>query len=277
MEKENKSLELSCYVAGAGAFGVFFRWMQLQLAYNDNDLPDKSAWNFLVPLLMAVGAFVFYRFVKGMKKRHKVVPDDFFAALKNEGKIYAVCRWAIGSAMIAGGVWLFFSCETDLNSVFLRILAVLGILTGVSFPLLLTMANKPHITGNSAKLLLSVVPVLFSGMWLLTCYKQNSINPVQWDFVVEIITVIITLSAFLNVAGFAYNVPNWKKSMFYCMFGAMLCIMSLADSRYMGQQVMFASAAFMMLMYNWIMIANSQTDVKAPFEGINDGDAAENR
>ena len=26
-----KSLELICYIAGAGAFGVFLRWMQLQL------------------------------------------------------------------------------------------------------------------------------------------------------------------------------------------------------------------------------------------------------
>ena len=37
-----KSLELICYIAGAGAFGVFLRWMQLQLAFNELGLPEKS-------------------------------------------------------------------------------------------------------------------------------------------------------------------------------------------------------------------------------------------
>ena len=40
-----KSLELACYIGGAGAFGVFLRWLQLQLAFNELGLPDPSAFH----------------------------------------------------------------------------------------------------------------------------------------------------------------------------------------------------------------------------------------
>ena len=32
---QKKSLEITCYVAGAGAFGVFLRWLQDQLAFDE--------------------------------------------------------------------------------------------------------------------------------------------------------------------------------------------------------------------------------------------------
>ena len=49
---QKKSLEITCYVAGAGAFGVFLRWLQDQLAFDENGLSEKSVFNFLVPLLL---------------------------------------------------------------------------------------------------------------------------------------------------------------------------------------------------------------------------------
>ena len=270
MIKDSKSLEISCYVLGAGAFGIFFRWMQLQLAYNDNDLPDASAWNVLVPLLIAAAAFVFLRFVKKTEKEKLYLPDDFFEALKNEGKLFNICRWAIGGIMILGSAYLFLSCELDQNVIFLKILAVFGVLAGVSFPLLLSSANKPHATSNTTVTLFSLAPILFFAMWLLTSYKQNSINPVKWDYVVEILTLIIALLAFFRVAGFAYGVADYKKAMFFSMWGAMLCLTSIADSRYLAQQIMLASAALMLLMHNWIMVANLRTREGNGFEGVSD-------
>lgn len=269
MLKDSKALEISCYVVGAGAFGIFFRWMQLMLAYNDEELPDASAWNVLVPLLIAAGAFVFYRFLSRLKKERLCVPEDFFAALKNEGKLYTFCRWAIGFVMIAGSILLLATCELDINVVFLRILAAFGILAGISFPLLLSAANKPHVTGRGRITLCSLLPILFSAMWLLTCYKQNSINPVVWDYIIELLTLIVCLIAFFRMAGFAYGVVDSRKSMFFCMFGGMLCIMSIADSRYLGQQVMLGATALMLIMFNWIMVTNLETRAKEPQKDIN--------
>lgn len=267
MGKDSKSLEISCYVVGAGAFGIFFRWMQLQLAYNENGLPDRSAWNVLVPLLIVAGAYVFYRFIQKTKKERKYVPEDFYEALANKGKLYQICRWAIGALMILGSAYLFVSCDVDKNAVFLKILSVFGVLTGVAFPLLLEMANRPHAAGNSTLTLLAVLPVFFYAMWLLTSYKQNSINPVTWDYLVEVVTITVSLLAAFRMAGFAYGVPDAGRSMFYCMTGGMLCIMSLSDKRYLAQQIMLASSALMMVMYNWIMVANLRTGEYSVFSG----------
>ena len=64
-----RALETTCYTCGAGAFGVFFRWLQHMTAFNDAGLVDKSAFNFLVPL-MVVGCIVPYqRFLKRLMKR----------------------------------------------------------------------------------------------------------------------------------------------------------------------------------------------------------------
>ena len=257
MKSESKSLEISCYVLGAGAFGVFFRWMQLQLAYNDNNLPDRSVWNILVPVLIIIGAFVFARFVKKVKKEKLYLPGDFFSALRNDSKLFMICRWAIGGIMIIGSIYLFASCETDRNVVFLKILAGFGILTGIAFPLLLTMANKPHVSGTSVTLF-SIIPIFFYATWLLTSYKQNSINPVPWDYAIEIITIALALVAAFRVAGFAYGIPNMEKSMFFSMMAGMMCVMSLADTRYLAQQIMLGASAAMFIMYNWIMVSNLQ-------------------
>ena len=46
---QKKSLEISCYVCGAGAFGVFFRWLQDQMAFDEAGLAERSVFNYLVP------------------------------------------------------------------------------------------------------------------------------------------------------------------------------------------------------------------------------------
>lgn len=56
-----RALELNAYAVGAGAFGVFFRWMQRQLAF-ENGLAKSSFWNLIVPLSILVVGYVFLRF-----------------------------------------------------------------------------------------------------------------------------------------------------------------------------------------------------------------------
>ena len=85
MLKDSKSLETCCYVIGAGAFGIFFRWMQLQLAF-DNGLPGKSVWHFFVLLLIAASAAVFWYFIRKFEKAGLSLSGNFFEALSNGGK-----------------------------------------------------------------------------------------------------------------------------------------------------------------------------------------------
>ena len=255
MLKDSKSLETCCYVIGAGAFGIFFRWMQLQLAF-DNGLPGKSVWHFFVLLLIAASAAVFWSFIRKFEKAGLSLSGNFFEALSNGGKVYTVLRWALGGILCAGSVLLFMGSELDANVTFLRVLAGFGLLSGISFPLLLSCANRPHAVKNSTLTLLALFPLFLFATWLLTSYKQNSINPIIWLYAIEVLTLIVDMLAFFRIAGFAYGVPDAKKTMFNCMLGAMLSLMSLADNRYLGQQVMFLAVALIFILVVWIMIAN---------------------
>ena len=101
-----KPLEITCYTAGAGAFGVFFRWLQVQLAFDENGLNEKSFFNVLVPLLIVASALLFRHFVEQMRMRHIDVPGDFCHALYNPGKLFTILRWLVGFVMVAGAASL---------------------------------------------------------------------------------------------------------------------------------------------------------------------------
>ncbi len=255
MQMQKKSLEITCYVLGAGAFGVFLRWLQDQLAFNDAGLPEKSVFHFLVPLFIFAAAYVFIRFVDNFRATRYYLPDNFHEAFRNEGKSYTFFRWAIGALMCIGALIVLFTCEVEKHPSLLRGIAVLGILTGISYSLFLEFANKKR-THPSILCVLSIMPVLLFSYWLVATYKMNDINSVVWSFGIEIVSIIISILAFFRIAGYAFGTPKSGHSMFYSMMGAAMCVMTVADTRNMGLQIMFFSAALMLIFYNWIMIKN---------------------
>ena len=250
------ALETVCYVAGAGAFSVFIRWLQTMLAYNEENLVDASVFNFLVPAIVAASVFMFRGFIKKFKKERYFISEDFFEAFKNDSKVYSVLRWLIGVIMIVGSVLLLMECEVDREVKFLRILSLGGVLTGIYFPMLLTSANKPHVTKPATACFLVTVPIVFFCFWLITCYKVNAINPVLWDYGMEVITLIVCILSFFYLAGFPYSVQKPWRSMFFAMLGCAMCIMMMADERYFGLELMYFASAAMQLYCVWVMICN---------------------
>ena len=251
-----KPLEITCYTAGAGAFGVFFRWLQVQLAFDENGLNEKSFFNILVPLLVVASALLFRHFVEQMRLRRIAVPEDFCRALYNPGKLFAVLRWAAGLVMIAGAALLLTSSEADPNAKMIHVLCALAALSGLAFPLVLGQANYDSFGHQSLVRLGATLPVLMYAFWLVLSYKQNSLNSVPWSFAVEVLAIICAMMGFFRVSGFAYHVPAGYKALFAAMLGAATCIMALADERYMGMQLIFVASTGMLLLYVWIFVRN---------------------
>lgn len=267
-----RALEVNAYVVGAGAFGVFFRWMQCQLAFDDLGLPEKSFWNVMVPLSILIVGYVFLRFVDKFRNQRYYLPDAFNLALENKGRLYAVIRWAVGGLMCVGALVILATCETDKHAVLLRVIALLAALTGISFPLLLSSANKEkELLRPRILCLYSLFPILLFAAWLIFSYIENAINSVVWGYAIEIITICFAMVSFFRVAGFTYGQPNVWRAMFFAMFGAFLCIMSLADSRNVGLQIVLLSAALMLIVYNWIMVTNLQQRDAESREAPQDG------
>ncbi len=259
---QKKSLEITCYVAGAGAFGVFLRWLQDQLAFDENGLSEPSVFNFLVPLMLLAAAWMFTRFINKIQDDKLYVPRDFCDALFNPGKLFAIARWAIGLLMCLGSVVLLMTSETDVDADFIRIICLLGFLSGLAFPFVLGSANYDEFANVRFVRLCMMMPILLFSAWLILCYKQNSYNSVVWSYVIEMATIIVALLAFFRIAGYAFFAPNWRKCMLAIMMGAAMCIMSLADERYMGMHIIMLSAALMLILYNWILFKNLRKKVK---------------
>lgn len=257
-------LQIGVFVIGAGAFGVFFRWLQLQLAF-ENGLAGSSLWNIVVVLCILAAAWIFRRFVEQYRDDHCHLPTEFHGALKNDRLLYRMVRIALGGLMCLGALLVAAKSEVDPNAGFLRVLAALGFLTGLSWPLLLREANREP--GESKTWLLclySMLPVLLFAFWLVYDYKLNSLNSVMWGYVVEVLTVCVVLLAFFRLAGFAFGQPNAEKALRLSMLGSFLCLMSLADDRHTGLQIMLFATAMMLVLYTWIMVDNLVQGEKPP-------------
>ena len=253
---QKRSLEQSCYVAGAGAFGVFFRWLQNMLAFDEAGLNEKSAFNVLVPLLIIAAGLVFRRYYDRLHRQKYYVSGDFCEALYNPGKLFTIARWVAGGVMFLGAAVLVLTTETDPNANWLRVLAMLAALSGLAYPLVLGSANYDEFANVGLVRLGMLMPVLLYAVWLVLSYKQNSYNSVAWSYALEMTVIIITMLAYFRVSGFAFFVVDERKCLFLVMLAGALCIMVLADERYMGMQMIFLASAMQLLLYNWVLIMN---------------------
>ena len=251
-----KPLEICCYVAGAGAFGVFFRWLQDQLAFDENGLNERSFFNLLVPAMVIASALVFRHFIRSMQDKRLAPPKDFCKALYNPGKIFAILRWLAGLVMIAGAVVLMMTTETDTNADMIRVLCLLAALSGLAFPLVLGQANYETFEHQTLVRIGSMLPVLMYAVWLILSYVRNQLNSVVWSFAVELVTIMFAMMGFFRVGCFAFHVEKQYNALFGAMMGTMMCIMALADERYMGMQLILLASAGMLLLYTWILVRN---------------------
>ena len=255
---QKKPLEITCYVAGAGAFGVFFRWLQDQLAFDEAGLNEKSVFNLLVPALIVAAALLFHRFVSDMKERRLCAPEDFCDAFYNPGRLFTAARWAAGLVMAAGAALLLMSSEADPHAEMIRVLCLLAALSGLAFPLTLGAANYEYLAHEKLVRLGMMLPVMTYALWLVLSYVQNSQNSVPWSFAVEIAAIIAAMLGFFRAAGFAFRVPDGHRALFAVMLGGAMCILALADERYMGMQLIFLASAGMLILYEWILVRNLQ-------------------
>lgn len=251
----NKALELSLYVAGAGAFGVFLRWMEDQLSFNEQGLADPGAFHVLFPLFLAACAAVFLHFVVDIDHRHYYVPEQFEKALCSELTLHRVLSIVLGAMMALGGLMLLSKSELDPFTGMLRTLSALAALSGIAYPLVLEEARKEQIRAGLLCLLM-LLPVLLFAVWLLLSYRNNIINSVPLAYGPDMLAAILAMLAYFRMAGFAFGSAKPSRALFLVMLSASVCILSVADKRYLGMEVILLAAAGQLLLYLWIMLKN---------------------
>ena len=251
-----KSLELVLYIAGGGAFGVFLRWLQLQLAFNEMGLPEKSSFHVILVLYFIACAGVFLHFIRRYDKARLSAPEDFREAFGNTGRLYLALRVAAGLIVAAGAVLLFMQTELDKNSTDYRVLSGLALLSGLAFPVWLTLANREKPPKSWLLCVLSFLPMFCFAAWMVICYKLNTINSVLWSFAVELVAIALSMLAFFRLGGFVFGRPSWKHCLFTCAMAAVFCITCLAEERYLGMQLIFIGTAGELMLCCWILVTH---------------------
>ena len=248
------ALIICCFTCAAGAIGAFCRWLQNQIAFDSAGLSKNSPWNYFVALVLVAAALCFWFFVRKYSDSGLVMEKDFYSVFRGSTRFFVTGAWLIGAAMIFGGLILIATMGDDLPQVLYRAIAILGILSGVAFPLMATGSEKRLSPGLNS--LFATVPVLLFCLWLITSYKQNSTNPTVWAYAVEILAAAGSLLAFFYCAGYPYGRARPRSSLYFSMLGAFLCVVTLADDRGFGLQLMFFSAAAMQLFWAWMIVSN---------------------
>ena len=250
-----KPLELSLYVAGAGAFGVFLRWLENQLAFTEDGLAEPSAFHVIVPLFLVACLVVFWRFLEKIEAKRYYIPEEFGKALVSEHKLHELLSYAAGGVMALGALLLFSKSETDPFVITLRLMSGLALLSGAFFPLVLREARRerPRL-GLLCPLML--LPMLLYAVWLILSYRRNSINSVPLAYGLDMMTALAAMVAYFHMAGFAFGGAKPKRALLAVMFGGSMCIMSLADGRYLGMEMILLASAGQMLLYVWILLQN---------------------
>ncbi len=249
-----------CFVCALGAFGAFFRWLQNQLSYNvETKINDPSMWNVMVPLILIAAAVIFYLLIRRLLGE-LTDPADMYAAFRGTTFFHPVAAWIVGGISIIGGIVTLFATSADAQSGILTLISLLTILTGITFPSICT-ASKNHLSPAVVSIF-SVFPIVLFTLWLIACYMRNSSVPNVWTYGIEIVTVSLIIIAFYYNAGFGFGKPKPRTALYTSMLAAFMCLVSLADSRYFGMQLILCGTAGMLLMYCWMIVSNMREPEK---------------
>lgn len=178
------ALTICCFTCAAGAIGAFCRWLQNQLAFDESGLSAQSVWNYIVPLVILAAAVCFYSFVLKYKRSGLVMTTDFYDTFSSSTLLFVPAAWIIGALMIFGSMILIATCADNSSVILYRILAGLGVLSGISFGLTAVGARRKYESGLICVFV--TVPVIQFCLWLITSYKQIPRTPpfgsMPWKF-----------------------------------------------------------------------------------------------
>ncbi len=254
-DKIKDALTMLCYVCALGAFGAFFRWLQMQTARDaDTGMMNPSILNILLPLTIIAAALVLWQRSRKLTAGEYAFPEGMSDALRGLSIVYIVCAWVIAALMVIGGIMTIMSSTLDSLRGMYVLISVLAMLSGLSFPLICS-ASRSRYSPTLISVLMTI-PIAMYAIWLVASYRGSSNDPNVWRYAIEIITICVVIIALLYVAGYAFGKPAPKKACYSSLLAAFMCITTLSDSRYMGLELIFLATAGMLLIYSWLIIKN---------------------
>jgi len=245
MQREAWTYSMTATVLGA--FGVLLRWLQCEIIFDDvTGLPIKNApvSYFLVLFLLAVAAGLWWLSGRMSVRRSSQEPEE---ALSQPNREVGVLLGVAAAAVAVGAIWMFLK---EINTL-MRVTALLGLL---SAPVLAMMPSLPRWGGFGA--LLSLIPVVFFSLWIVMFYKENAVNPIVWEYGVQMLAIAAGLLAAYRLCGYLFYRINARRTVFSCALALTVCLTVLMDQASMGERIMFAGWGIGYGTLCWVLLNN---------------------
>ena len=229
-----------------GALGLLFRWLQLQSVFDETTgLPTQGAGlSTLVVLSIVVMTAGLWWLSGRLSPDVELEPE---AALAAPNRLTGLLMTAAGALAALGSAAMFF---TE-SGMFMRILALVGFAAAAVLALYPSTARWG---GFGAAL--TVLPVVFFSGWLVAFYKENSTNPVVWDYGVRILAIAACLLAAFRLSGCVFYRTKPRQGAFACGLGMCLALMVLMDNASVGARVVFFGWALGFGTMAWTLLRN---------------------
>jgi len=252
----NKSLQICGFTLILGIFGAFLRWVQTIRVFDpDTGLAaPHSIWSYAVIFIILLGLALISLWVHSLKKCS--FPMSYPEVYSRGKSIYSVAAIVIGIIMAVGGLMTIVNAMSVKSSysVFELMLGFLSLLCAICATVFVINANKAE--KQSSGTLSSTVIVVFLCFWLIAAYKYSASDPVIWHFAPRLLAISATILAFYFIAGFVFGKPKALYSLFFSLFSAFLCIITLADSYPKGEQLIVSAFAAEMLLLSFAQLNN---------------------
>ncbi len=246
------ALTMVLITAVAGIFGAFLRWLENINAFEPDTglmLPFARTTALLTAFLLAAAAAFAVLSVVWTKR---FACEKTLAGLQTRTLFPDLLCKLCGVVLIVLGVVLMFAAPEQRYPSIERFFSSFCIFCGVSLMFIMARPGGAAYMGRGT----SLIPVLFSCVWLVSCYKNNAENPVVWSYLVELLTVAATIMAWYELAAYHYSRAKPAAALFFVQAAAFMNLTTLADERPVIMSVLFAIQAALMLMYEFTLVEN---------------------
>lgn len=242
-----------------GVFGAFFRWLQTRNIFDEvSGLAARGAALSIILVVYSVFVVALIIAATLLGLRRFRAEKEASAALRSEGRVPGLLLWAFALVFVIAALVVMFTADASRFPMMQRIFGACGIFGGLCFPFFLA---KPDGTVQASSRTAAVILPFFYLFWMVFAYKTNADNPTLWAFAPEMLALAGVTIGVYQVAAYFYGRAKPKTALIALQVAAYLNIGVLFDQRNFALTLMIALNAALMLLLEYVLMANLKDDM----------------
>lgn len=258
---QKQAISMGSYVLVAAAFSGFVRWIQNQAAFELETglaIPGKI-WGKVAFLFCLISIAGVVYLVRKLWYQGLYPAQNYLTLIHGERAwLHRITR-CIAALMVIGAVIAFLIAGYEPYSSIVRTMCVLAIAAAWAFVKLSELPFEEEPSPHK-QTLLAAIPVVMYVYWLVVSYRTHAAIPSVWSYALEIFAICASVTGMFYFAGYGFEFPRPYAALGCLMTGALLSLVTLLDSRNIGQSLMFVAGAAMQLYYAWMIVTSMSTE-----------------